>query len=300
MHIGTHKTGTSSVQSYIRKHAEKLKECGVFVPTSGTLGPDSGHHNIAWQIRNDLRFSAEAGGVQELIREMASSSEKITVISSEDFEYLSQYPHELKNFDETINAAGYATSYIVYFRNINDYSSSLYAELITSGFTEDYLAIERAIRKDGYVRFNGDWYYEFRYDRFVESWERIVGSKIRGFSYDDAVAGIGLLPSFLKLIGASNSLIDESRNAPLLNTRIEKLEYERSARMKLGKELEKALQQIADLTARTISQEAEVESERAQRISLDIAFRMSTSWRLTAPLRKTIEVARAIKSTVLG
>jgi len=50
VHIGTHKTGTTSIQNFLRNHATSLNECGVFVPKSGTLDENSGHHNIAWEM----------------------------------------------------------------------------------------------------------------------------------------------------------------------------------------------------------------------------------------------------------
>lgn len=250
VHIGTHKTGTTSIQNFLRTHASSLRDCGILVPTAGTLSPVSGHHNIAWQIRNDSRYRIKAGGVDELIAELKYSEASTGVISSEDFEFLSQYPRELRAFDERLDAAGFMTKYLVYFRDLEEYAKSLFCELETINGWADFGVFLKSIKNEGFVRMNGDWHYEFRYGLFVEQWEGIIGQKIHKFSYDEAVLGLGLLPSFLTTIGASKVIIDESLNAPLFNTMFDKYQ-----------------QVVLELTA----------------------IKASTSWRLTAPLRGTVD-----------
>jgi hypothetical protein len=183
IHIGTHKTGTKSIQNFLRTHASSLRQCGILVPTAGTLSPVSGHHNIAWQIPKDPRYSIRRGGIDELIAELECSKASTAVISSEDFEYLLQYPHELKAFDERLTTSGFATRYLVYFRDIEEYARSLFFELVSTNGLMNYGAFKQSIQNDGYVLVNGDWYYEFRYELFVEKWEAIVGPKIDQCSY---------------------------------------------------------------------------------------------------------------------
>jgi hypothetical protein len=246
VHIGTHKTGTTSIQNFLRTHACNLRECGIFVPTAGTLGQVSGHHNIAWQVRSDSRYRIEFGGIDELIAELKCAQVSTGVISSEDFEYLSQYPRELRAFDERLETAGFTTEYLVYFRDVEGYARSLFCELEARKWA-DYQEFRRLIQNQGFVRINGDWHYEFRYELFVEKWQAILGPKIHRYSYDEAVCGLGLLPSFLTAIGASEAVVDESHNAPTLNTMFDKY----------------------------------------QRVALELmAIKDSRSWRLTAPLRK--------------
>jgi hypothetical protein len=222
IHIGTHKTGTTSIQNFLRDHATRLKECGVFVPQSGTLNANSGHHNIAWELRKDPRYNPGIDGIDDLVSELRTSSERTAVISSEDFEYLVQYPSELKAFDERIEATGFSTKYVVYFRDRDSYARSLYCELESAGLVDDFDKMRQSIENIGYVRVDRDLYYEFRYDRFVESWETILGPKVDSYTYEAAVHGMGLLPSFLLTIGASKQLIDESRAATAINTMFDK------------------------------------------------------------------------------
>jgi hypothetical protein len=255
VHIGTHKTGTSSIQNFLRSHEMKMRECGIFVPKSGTLNAKSGHHNVAWEMRKDSRYDSRFGGIDQLVSELKTSTEPAAVISSEDFEYLVQYPSELKAFDQRIEAAGFSTRYIVYFRDRDSYARSLYCELEIAGFVDDFVKFRESIEYLGYVRVNKDLYYEFRYDLFVRNWEAILGPKIHACSYDEAVHGTGLLPSFLMKIGASNDLVDESRIAPVVNTMFDKF------------------QQLAHELA---------------------VVKNSRSWRVTAPLRRILSYCRRV------
>lgn len=255
VHIGTHKTGTTSIQNFLRARALMLRECGIFVPTAGTLSGVSGHHNIAWQVRNDPRYRINVSGIDELIAELKCSQASTAVISSEDFEYLAQYPRELKSFDERLEAAGFTTKYLVYFRDVEAYARSLFCELESRKSWADYDVFRKSIRDQGFVRINGDWHYEFRYGLFVDKWQTILGSKIYKYSYDEAVRGLGLLPSFLTTIGASKAIVCESLNAPMLNTMFDKY----------------------------------------QRAALELmAIKDSRSWRLTAPLRDIVDYHRGI------
>jgi hypothetical protein len=271
VHIGTHKTGTTSIQNFLRAHASSLRLCGIFVPTAGTLNHVSGHHNIAWQARNDPRYRTHAGGIDELIAELKCSQANTAVVSSEDFEYLLQYPRELRAFDELLEKAGFTTKYLVYFREVEGYARSLFCELESGKdwADADYDAFRKSIQSQGFVRTNGDWHYEFRYELFVEKWQAILGRKIHKYSYDEAVRGVGLLPSFLMTIGASQTIVDESFNAPMLNTMFDK--YQRLA-----------------IELNTVF-------DKYQRLEIELmAIKSSTSWRLTAPLRNTVDCCRRV------
>jgi hypothetical protein len=249
VHIGTHKTGTTSVQSFLRLYTERLRECGICVPKSGTY-PDAGHHNIAWEIRNDPRYEPSVGGVEALVNELSNSTVPQAVISSEDFEYMSQYPTALKQFDECIESHGYNTRYIVYFRDPHDYVRSLYCELRTSGLPEGYEEFRASAQGLGFCVFNGDWFYDFRRERFLDTWKSIVGPKISSYSYDEVIRGTGLLPSFLMAIGADEDIVHESRKMRFLNTRIDKFEFVCRQRDKLAQELSEASARIKCLESK--------------------------------------------------
>ena len=56
IHAGTHKTGTTFLQSFLSLNYKRLLDKGILFPLSGKIGKFSGHHNIAWQLNDDERF----------------------------------------------------------------------------------------------------------------------------------------------------------------------------------------------------------------------------------------------------
>ena len=219
IHVGTHKTGTTSIQYFLQANAEKLKDCGIRVARSGVdfARGRRGNHNVAWEVRRDVRYNRKLGGVAELLEELSDSNEKTAVISSEDFEYLLKYPAELKEFDQKLNKIGYDRTYLVFFRNSQNYLLSLHYELTKHGVVTSYTSLSNEVRSKGYILVKGDWYYEFDRQRFVEDWERVVGPHLKAFDFDEVSKQGELLPFFLKTIGASAELIQAGSNARRLN-----------------------------------------------------------------------------------
>jgi hypothetical protein len=86
VHIGTHKTGTTSIQAYLSKHAALLLRRGLYVPAIGSVWEHSGHHNVAWGLRDDPRFKPELGGFNELLLALRTASVDRAVISAENLE----------------------------------------------------------------------------------------------------------------------------------------------------------------------------------------------------------------------
>jgi hypothetical protein len=219
VHIGTHKTGTTSIQYFLRQQSRQLKQCGILVPRSGTLSRTTGHHNIAWDIRSDPLREPHAGGVDDLVVELKAAQENVAVISSEAFEYLVQDPDGLSQFHERLVGIGYDPTYLVFFRNTNDYMISLHRELSAHGVDKSLEWFEAEIEAKGSITVHGDWHHEFDYGRFVSRWKRAVGDSILVFSYDEVAKNPGLLPFFFETIGASAEIVAASANLRPLNTR---------------------------------------------------------------------------------
>jgi hypothetical protein len=70
--IGTHKTGTTSLQAWLRSRALELAASGLLVPSAGTLCDSSGHHNPAFQLGGDSRYDPSLGGLDERVEECVS------------------------------------------------------------------------------------------------------------------------------------------------------------------------------------------------------------------------------------
>jgi len=217
LHIGTHKTGTTSIQHFLTQNADELRRARILIPSAGRYL--HGHHHIAWELRNDDRLEGHTGHVQRLFDELRASDLETAVVSSEDFEYLSQYPEILKGFTASLREIGFEPVFIVFFRERRAYLASLAAALANHGVMHpmDWYCGQLEARDAILVK--KDWFFDFDRDRFVSRWTGITEAKVVALDYDACTEGIGVVPTFLETVAAGNALVDRARSWPRLNAR---------------------------------------------------------------------------------
>lgn len=218
VHIGTHKTATKSIQAFLRRNARLLASEGICVPLTGVTGPHSGHHNICWQMRSDPRFNAKRGGLGDLVDELTQVAQPKAVISSEDFEYLVEYPEALSRFEAALDSAGWVPTYIVFFRHQEGYARSLYYELQKHGLKVDFDGFISEILRNGRFVMHGDWCFYFDYAEFVRRWTGAIRGDLRILSYETERTDPGIIQAFTSVIGCSskNTAI-AAKSAQVLN-----------------------------------------------------------------------------------
>jgi hypothetical protein len=223
IHIGTHKTGTTSIQAFLRKNADLLAASGVYVPASGTIKGNSlsGHHNIAWQLRNDARFDQANGGLENLMAELDRVEQPDAIISSEDFEYLVNYPKALLRLEKGISEikGEWIPKYIVFFRRQDRYAVSLYHTLRRKGLASGLNGFLSKILEDGRIVVHGVWCFYLDYVEFVRRWRESVSGQLVVVDYDEAVGGAGLVPTLLATLGVSGPVSARALEADTLNAR---------------------------------------------------------------------------------
>ena len=141
IHAGTHKTGTTTLQCFLDSNKRALRKGGILYPTSGRPKGliKTGHHLLAWSlvdtryVSNMLLDKNNEGLNREnwmnLRKEIDEWTGHTTLISSEDFEYIS-----LSNADFIRNLfSDHKIHVIMYFRKPTNYLKSLYAEFVRSG-----------------------------------------------------------------------------------------------------------------------------------------------------------------------
>lgn len=125
VHIGLHKTGTSSIQAFLRKNKPALMERGWLYPRTGwTAG---GHHNLAYELLGRKRFSEAAGRLSELAGEIAGAPN--AVLSSEEFEFLEL--DEVRRLKAALD--GREARIVVYLRRQDELIGSTYAQQVKMG-----------------------------------------------------------------------------------------------------------------------------------------------------------------------
>jgi hypothetical protein len=201
VHIGTHKTGTTSIQAFLAGNRERLRAHGLYVPKAGTIHARSGHHNLAWQLRGDPRFDPACGTLDDLLAELGDVAEPNAVISSEDFEYCAERPQALAELERALRAAGWEPRYLVLFRRQRDYAVSLHAELIRHGFTASFARFVAEILRRGRFVMKGDWCFYFDYAAFLDQWRRGATGALQARRFARAGAGGSLIEEFLAAVG---------------------------------------------------------------------------------------------------
>jgi hypothetical protein len=201
MHIGLHKTGTTSIQAALAEHRDLLRTHGIYVPRIGTIDPCSGHHAIAWAARSDQRYRVEFGDVHDLCRELSGVPEPVALISSEALEYLVEQGSALRGIESALRQAGWEPRYIVYLRRQSDYAASLWKELAKHGLSLGYAGFVLEILLRGRFVMNGDWVFHFDFVRFLERWRAAATGEISARAYDRAQPAPRLIRDFLLLVG---------------------------------------------------------------------------------------------------
>lgn len=219
IHIGTHKTGTTSIQNFLAMNREYLfKHDGIYFPKTGTLGTNTGHHNIAWQLLNNNRFNENLGGLADLLTDLEKKDFKLAILSSEDFEHMSGHPEIINEFDKYLCSAGFKTRYLVFFREMDGYAKSLFFELNKRGLESNFPDFMKKVNENGCISYGNNWHFEFDRNQFASKWNSAIGeNKLTSIDYDKAKDAHGIIAEFLMEAGASKKSINKSRFAKRLN-----------------------------------------------------------------------------------
>jgi hypothetical protein len=170
VHVGTHKTGTTSIQAMLAANEPLFREAGVFVPQSGRVIPGlAGHHNIAWELAHDRRFVPADGTFDDVLHEAESVASPAMCLSSEDFEFLYGNAESLDRLRNGLREIGYTPMIVIYLRSQADYLESLYAEAARA-WNPSF--------EDFFGKVLSDGVYEqacFDYDRFLQPFTDVFG-----------------------------------------------------------------------------------------------------------------------------
>jgi len=133
IHIGTHKTGTTSIQKFSVENSTKLFELGIYYPTISRPminNISAGHHLLPWYIFNHPvpgSFYGEYNEKREslfpsLIEGIKSSACDHILLSSEEFDRLSK--EDINRLSEYFT--DFNVKIIAYLRRKDSYMESMY------------------------------------------------------------------------------------------------------------------------------------------------------------------------------
>ncbi|MCD6476478.1 MAG: hypothetical protein J7K85_09515 [Anaerolineaceae bacterium] len=179
LHIGTHKTATTTIQKGCVENSTALRNAGWLYPATGMFMV--GQHNIAWEMASRheqpwnyinywVRFRPEWGGVDALKEEIDASSAENVILSSEDFDGLRT--ERIQLLAEKLSS--YTVEVIVYLREQTSLLQSAWAQFIKSGF----ITIDFAGFLDDMLAASSEKQRYFgAYDLFLQPWMAAFGSE---------------------------------------------------------------------------------------------------------------------------
>ncbi len=118
LHIGTHKTGSTALQSFLHNNRQQLLSKGVYY--AETANDLTGHQSIAWMIRDGEIAQAKDFILQQLSKAQEHNCDSL-VLSSEEFEFT----HDVKRVASVLPLP---TEIILFLRRQDDYLESEYGQ----------------------------------------------------------------------------------------------------------------------------------------------------------------------------
>lgn len=203
VHIGTHKTGTTSIQGFLASNRERFANYGVCLPVAGTER-DAGvvtHRQLARELRGDSAYDPAYGGLTEVCAELARSAARTACLSCEDFTFLYDAPAALTRLRDGIRAAGFEPRIVVYLRAQASYCTAVYAENVRHGYRIPFDRYFADVLERGCYVWDGGSGPPFDYNVLLDGFARVFGrDAIVARRYRSAAADNALLFSFARLL----------------------------------------------------------------------------------------------------
>ena len=143
LHIGTMKTGTSSIQDFLYINREKIKQQGFLYPISiKSLWHMNDHNNFADQFSMKL-FGLNSNFdylLQSFKQELHNENVHTSIISTENIQYELNNPQKISELQEILRNIGFTKIYIiVYLRDPQDLYISMCSQEVKDGGRYDFL-----------------------------------------------------------------------------------------------------------------------------------------------------------------
>lgn len=143
LHVGTHKTGTTSFQALADANRAELLNRGILYPRAGAGFYGPGHNNLVREILGSGEFIERLGGFKSLEDEVRSVAPRHLLLSAEDLHTLIWHPEYLTSIRDDLIEWGFTPSVIICLRDISDYKDSLFSQLQFQGLRIDRETFER-------------------------------------------------------------------------------------------------------------------------------------------------------------
>ncbi len=202
IHIGTEKTGTTSIQHFMHRNAAQLDARGIWYPTDAARGYCQGtaHFPLAGSLVDNVQDFVSIAKEKDLPRNPSDlcmdarvRNRPVTVVSSEHFSSRVKDAARLKAFQQTLSSCFDEIRIVCYIRNQADLALSSYATRIIFGGRQSFDPA-RVTPDDPY----------FNYLTMLDFWASAFGRDaiiVREYDRGNLVAGDACRDFVAKVLG---------------------------------------------------------------------------------------------------
>lgn len=190
LHIGTHKTGTSTIQHALALQSDRVAEAGFVFPRTGRLVQNSGQHGLAQQTNSP----EQSARVESLLVEISGVPQHV-ILSSEEFSHMLWVnPSGFQHLIDRLLSVVERVVVVLYLRRQSDYIESNYPERLKSRFCLDFSSYVRTRMQHDLAEFT------LNYAQLTSKLDDIRGIELNVRSYD-ALDRTSVVGDFLRVIG---------------------------------------------------------------------------------------------------
>jgi hypothetical protein len=193
IHVGPHKTGTTSIQWFLQENSAELLAHGYFVPESETKR--GAHHALAEGLAGLNVGEHREPLVARSIAAMAETPARAIIISSEALEGLFRNRQTSKSFFSRIQDLNLQPKLILFPRNQPQWINSSYSSMVTSFRRSDSF-------QPGVLGFAQS--PDSRFSRWIEL-AQTHGAELIAKPFNTETLRRGVIPEFLHGIGIISS-----------------------------------------------------------------------------------------------
>lgn len=202
VHIGTEKTGTTTIQHFLHQNRDKLREQGIaYLRSPGpvknrdlatycmsnnnvdehviTLGIVSDRKRARWKANFKKRFDRELRKLDRRIH--------LVIFSAEFFQSRLRTEDEVRNLQTLLSRYFDQIEILVYLRRQDQFAVSFYSTLCRTGSTQEEVLKPIYSANDSYSQHFNWEYFNLNYYELVTKWANVFGREniiIRVFDID--------------------------------------------------------------------------------------------------------------------
>jgi hypothetical protein len=193
IHIGPHKTGTSSIQWFLKQNRAELLKHGYFVPESGAN--HGAHHAIARKLcGQELRHHQQSAGTN-FARALDETPSEAVIISSEALEGLLRIRNYASAFFIRIRELNLEPKLVLFVRNQSQRINSSYSSVVkTFRRSEPFEAFVQGATQS----------VVFRHSPLIEL-AHAYNAELIARRFTGKTVAHGVVPEFLQAIGLAPS-----------------------------------------------------------------------------------------------